>query len=118
SPIGYWSPERLAGAPPLPSDDVWAAGVTLYFMLTGAMPFDGTTTSQLRASIAADGPVHLRRYGIGAARLERILEHVLAPRMSERLMLASAMLSALASWKPGLRSTHIPAAAEQGLAVD
>jgi hypothetical protein len=39
----YLSPERLAGAPLSPSCDIYALGVLLYFLVTGAYPVDGET---------------------------------------------------------------------------
>jgi serine/threonine protein kinase len=37
---GYWPPERFNNAKPTQAIDMWAVGVILYIMLTGAHPFD------------------------------------------------------------------------------
>jgi serine/threonine protein kinase len=42
---GYWPPERFKEGPIAPAIDMWAVGVILYIMLTGAHPFDPTGDS-------------------------------------------------------------------------
>jgi serine/threonine protein kinase len=44
----YASPERLAGEPPSPADDLFALGIVVYLVLTGRHPF-----GRLRADDAA-----------------------------------------------------------------
>lgn len=43
----YMSPEQLNGEPVDPRSDVFAMGVTMYAMMTGALPFDAETTTML-----------------------------------------------------------------------
>src|SRR5437763_3971107 len=48
----YVAPERLTGAPALPASDVYALGVLLYKSLTGRLPWDVDTKSEvLRAHL-------------------------------------------------------------------
>jgi hypothetical protein len=49
----YLSPEQLLGRPITPATDVWALGVLLYEIVTGATPFAGTTEAMLWSSIDA-----------------------------------------------------------------
>jgi eukaryotic-like serine/threonine-protein kinase len=49
----YLSPEQLVGQPATAASDVWALGLILYEMATGRPPFDGATTSEIRAQIEA-----------------------------------------------------------------
>src|SRR6185295_15131283 len=50
----YLSPEALQGARADVRNDLWALGVVLYQMLSGRLPFTGTTTSELSSSILKD----------------------------------------------------------------
>ncbi len=71
----YMSPEHVRSAKHVDArGDVWALGVVLYEMLTGAQPFPGDTTTAVAAAIVADPPIPLRslREDVPIA-----LEHVL-----------------------------------------
>jgi eukaryotic-like serine/threonine-protein kinase len=53
----YMPPEQLDGKPE-PASDVWAAGVILYRMLTGRLPFNAGAESELIRLIRNEEPVH------------------------------------------------------------
>lgn len=55
----YMSPEQIQGALAHvgPSSDVWAMGVMLYRMLTGALPFNGTTVEEVSREVVNKTPV-------------------------------------------------------------
>ena len=55
--LPYMSPEQLRGENVQASSDIWALGVVLYEMATGARPFKGNTPFELSAAILSDDPV-------------------------------------------------------------
>lgn len=52
----YMAPEQVCAEKITPQTDIWAIGVVLYQMLTGARPFRAPTTSELLLSIVEDEP--------------------------------------------------------------
>ncbi|MCA8924615.1 MAG: serine/threonine protein kinase, partial [Planctomycetes bacterium] len=55
----YMSPEQIQGALAQvgPSTDVWALGVMLYRVLTGSLPFNGTTVEEVSREVVNKTPV-------------------------------------------------------------
>ncbi len=53
----YLPPERFDGAPPSAASDYYALGVLLYRMLTGRVPFDGTSPLIIAARHRHDAPM-------------------------------------------------------------
>ncbi|MCC6523620.1 MAG: hypothetical protein IT373_13275 [Polyangiaceae bacterium] len=74
----YHSPERASGQAPTPADDTWALGVTLYFALTGVLPFPGDSDADVRERILWRPASPLSVYDAGTAELEALMARVLA----------------------------------------
>jgi eukaryotic-like serine/threonine-protein kinase len=57
----YMSPEQMESARDVDArTDIWALGVTLWELMTGKLPFEGTSILQVYSRIAADTPLTLR----------------------------------------------------------
>lgn len=50
--LQYMCPEQLRGEPPEPAWDVWSLSVVTYEMLTGMLPFVGSTLGQWNEAVA------------------------------------------------------------------
>lgn len=55
--VAYMAPEQIEGSPGTERSDLWALGVVLYEMLTGARPFGGRHAYAVAHSIVNEQPV-------------------------------------------------------------
>jgi serine/threonine protein kinase len=96
----YIAPELVRGAPPTSASDLYGAGVILYELLTGTMPFGGGSTSEIlrRQREEAVIPPSRRRpdRGIPAA-ADAIVLRALAKDPGARFASAQEFRSALGS---------------------
>ena len=57
--VFYMSPEQLRGRPLDSRSDIWSTGVLLYELISGRLPFDGDSSSDVAASILRTEPAPL-----------------------------------------------------------
>jgi predicted Ser/Thr protein kinase len=94
--VDYMAPEQLQGGPLDPRTDLFALGLVLYEMATGANPFVGTSASSTIANILKDVPVSVihRNPSIPVC-VEAIIQKCLRKDPNERYPSARAVLDDL-----------------------
>jgi Tol biopolymer transport system component len=93
----YMSPEQARGERVDVRTDIWSLGVVLYEMVAGRLPFEGSNTNEILASILSDKePSPLARYAREVpSELERIVTKALTKDEEERYQTAKDLLTDL-----------------------
>jgi serine/threonine protein kinase len=99
----YMSPEQARGIEVDARSDIWSLGVVFYETLTGRLPFQGATMSDIIVSILEREPPPLSRFLPRAPlEAERIIRKALAKKRDERYQAVSEMALDLKSLKQRL----------------
>ena len=107
----YMSPEQARGEPVDARTDLFALGVLLYEMVTGASPFAGATTAVTFDAILNRQPTALRLlHDAVPDALERVVNRLLAKEPTARFASAREVLGQLRAIKHGSHPSTRPAA--------
>jgi eukaryotic-like serine/threonine-protein kinase len=95
--LEYMAPELLDGGDPSVQSDLYAAGVLLYELLSGQMPFKPGTDSTLITHILSHKPIPIGEHTVGLPKaIEDILDKLLQKKPERRYQSASELRLALA----------------------
>ena len=92
----YMSPEQLRSTRDVDeTTDIWALGVILYELLSGRMPFEGTTMPDLWTAITSGEPAPITRSAVPDG-LQAVIHRCLAKSRDKRYRSAAELARALA----------------------
>jgi serine/threonine protein kinase/tetratricopeptide (TPR) repeat protein len=103
----YMSPEQARGITPDARTDIFSLGVLIYEMVASRLPFEGSNTNEILASILSDKePPPLARYAREVPpELERIVAKALRKNRDQRYQTVQDLLLDLKSLKQRLEFT-------------
>lgn len=93
----YMAPEQVVGTSDSRSD-IYGLGVVLYLLLTGRLPFSGSSSQEVMQAHLYKEPAPLRRYNPNVpAAMEMVVMRAMAKQPTERFQRASELGAALLS---------------------
>jgi serine/threonine protein kinase len=92
----YLAPEQILGEPHSTRSDLFSLGIVLYYMLTGAPPFDGSSVAAVCAQILTSDPVPpSKRNPALPEGLDHIVMRCLAKKPEDRYPSGDALAASL-----------------------
>ncbi len=107
----YIAPEQALGEKVTPSSDLFSLGVVLHQILSGQLPFPGTSAATVIMMIARDNPStpkHLEKSGIKPEDWNSFFNVALAKSPGQRFRTANEMFSALQKILPLSETSYFP----------
>lgn len=102
--VHYEAPEIAEGAPPSVTSDLYSAGVILYEMLTGVLPFEGPTAVAVALKQAKETPTTPRALNTAVPKsLSDLVMRAIERKPEERFQSAASMLGDLRSIRDALK---------------
>jgi serine/threonine-protein kinase len=103
----YLAPERIQGAPPSPAADLYALGITLYFLVSGQLPFDGPTIGSVVKGHLFSPLPPLASTAPAAAGLHAVIERLTAKDPKLRYESAAQVRTDLQAVWSRMLGTHV-----------
>ena len=92
----YMSPEQLSGRKIDGRSDIFSLGVTLYQLLSGRLPFEGESMTQLMFAIANNPTPPIREYNSALpVWIDALIERALAKNFEERFQTGAELAEAI-----------------------
>ena len=102
--VYYQAPEISEGAEPAPASDLYSAGVIMYEMLTGVLPFDGATAVAVALKQVKNEPVPPRSINAAIPKsLNDLVLRAIEKSPDDRFSSAAEMLADLRSIRDALK---------------
>lgn len=93
--VEYLAPEQLIGEPASAKSDIWSLGILLYELLTGSVPFHGSSPTAVAEAIRRGSYAAPSRLGIGVTpAVDALIAGCLAVRAEDRFADAEELLDA------------------------